>query len=69
MSITLFQIINGLLLSLLAFVTISGVLCVRACVHPSIHPSGFVQTITSTFMHEFQNNLAQLFSLRSSSAI
>ena len=29
----------------------------------------FVRAITSTFMHIFQNNLAQLFSLRSRSAI
>ena len=29
----------------------------------------FVLTITCTFMHGFQNNLAQLFSLRSGSAI
>ena len=28
-----------------------------------------VRTITSTFMYGFQNNLAQLFSLKSSSAI
>ena len=33
-------------------------MCVRACVHPS----GFVRAITSTFMHGFQNNYAQLFS-------
>ena len=31
--------------------------------------SAFVRAITSTFMHGFQNNLAQLFSLRSRSAI
>ena len=34
-----------------------------------IHPSGFVRARTSTFMHEFQNDLAQLFSLRSRSAV
>ena len=28
----------------------------------------FVRAISSTFMHGFQNNLAQLFSLRSKSA-
>ena len=32
-------------------------------------PSGFVWAITSIFMNGFQNNLAQLVSLRSSSAI
>ena len=37
-----------------------------ACVR---HLPEFVRSITSTFMHGFQNNLAQLFSLRSSSAI
>ena len=36
-----------------------------ACIRPSI----FVWAITSTFMHGFQNNLLQLFSLRSRSAI
>ena len=35
----------------------------------SIHPSVFVCGITSTFMHGFQDNLAQLFSLQSRSAI
>ena len=41
-------------------------LCVRcACVHPS----GLVRVITCTFVHGFQNNLAQLFSLRSRNAI
>ena len=39
---------------------------VCACVHLSV---GFVQAITSTFMHEFQNNLPQLFSLRRRSAV
>ena len=34
-----------------------------------VRPSGFVRAITSTFMHEFQNNLAQLFSLRSKTSI
>ena len=34
-----------------------------------VHLSGFVWAITSTFMHRFQNDLAQLFSLRSKSAI
>ena len=37
--------------------------CVRVC------PSGFVQAITSTFIHRFQNDLAQLLSIRSRSAI
>ena len=36
---------------------------VRVCV---CIVSGFVQAITSIFMHEFQSNLAQLFSLRRS---
>ena len=31
-------------------------------------PSRFVPAITLTFMHEFQNDLAQLFSLRSRNA-
>ena len=35
----------------------------------SCYKSGFVRTITSTFMHEFLNNLAQLFSLINSSAV
>ena len=42
------------------------------CVHCEcvvVHPSGFVRAITATFMHGFQNNLAQLFSLRSISVI
>ena len=34
-----------------------------------MHPSGFVGAITCTFVHGFQNNLAQLFSSRSRSAI
>ena len=38
---------------------------VRACVLGFVHLSGFVLAITSTFMHGFQNNLAQLLSLRS----
>ena len=29
------------------------------CVHACLRPSGFVRAITSTFIHEFQNNLAQ----------
>ena len=29
-----------------------------------VRPSGFVPVITSIFMHEFQNDLAQLFSMR-----
>ena len=35
--------------------------CVRAC----MHPSRFIRAITCTFLHGFQNNLAQLFSMRS----
>ena len=34
-----------------------------------VYLSGFVQAIISTFMHEFKNNFAQLFSLRSRSAV
>ena len=34
-----------------------------------VRPCRFVWAITSTFMHGFQNNLAQLFSLTSRSAI
>ena len=30
-----------------------------------VHLSGFVQAITCTFVHGFQNNLAQLVSLKS----
>ena len=33
---------------------------VRACI---VRPSGFFQAITCTFMHGFQNNMAQLFTL------
>ena len=40
-------------------------LYVRACVHAF----GFVRAILFTFKHEFQNNLAQLFSLRRRSDI
>ena len=35
----------------------------------SVHPSGFVLTISCTIMHGFQNNLAQLLLLRRRSAI
>ena len=42
-------------------------LCWALCV--CVHPSEFVSAITCTFVHGFQNNLAQLFSLRSRSAI
>ena len=35
----------------------------------SVHPSGFVRTITCTRMHGFQNNLAQLLPFRRRSAI
>ena len=43
-------------------------MCIRcACV--CVHPSGFVQAISSIFMHGFQKKLAQLFSLSSRSAI
>ena len=43
--------------------------CVCVCVSACGRPSGFVWTITSTFMHGFQNNLAQLLYLRRRSAI
>ena len=35
-------------------------------VRPSVRPSEFVRAITYTFLLGFQNNLAQLFSLRDS---
>ena len=41
-------------------------LCTRAL---CVRPSKSVRAITYAFMHEFQNNLAQLFSLGSRSAI
>ena len=43
--------------------------CMRALVCACVRASGFVRAITSTFMQGFQNNLAQLLSLRSSSAV
>ena len=42
-------------------------MCVHACC--VMHLSGFVRAIPSIFMHGFQNNLAQLFSLACRSAI
>ena len=37
-----------------------------ACVvHACVHLFGFVQAITCTFKHGFENNMAQLFSLTS----
>ena len=42
---------------------------VHACVRMSVRPSELVRAKTSTFMHGFQNNLAQLLSLRSTCAI
>ena len=49
-------------------------ICVHMCacvcgVDACVPPSGFVWAITSTFMHGFQNDLAQLFSMRRRSAI
>ena len=41
--------------------------CVRCACLCIVHSSGFVWAITCTFMHEFQNNLAQLLSSRSKS--
>ena len=43
--------------------------CIRACIRASMHPSGFVWTITCTVTQGFQNNLAQLLPLRRRSAI
>ena len=40
--------------------------CMCGLVLACVCESGFVRAITSTFMHEFQNNLAQLLSLRRS---
>ena len=38
-------------------------MCVRACIMPACFlPSGYVQVIISTFMHKFQNSLAQFSS-------
>ena len=49
-------------------VVIISVQCM--CVHwDCVHLSGFVLAITSTFMHEFQNNLAELYFLTNRSAI
>ena len=42
---------------------------VLSCVSVYVHPSGFVQTITSIFNYGFQNNLAPLFFLMNTSAI
>ena len=39
---------------------------VRACI---VRPSGFFRAITCTFMHGFQNNLAQLLTLTRRSVI
>ena len=36
--------------------------CVCVCVYAGMFLSRFVQAITSAFMHDFQNYLAQLFS-------
>ena len=44
-------------------VVTTSVRCMCVCA------SGFVRTITSTLMNALQNNLEQLFSLRSSNAI
>ena len=41
-------------------------MCVRCS---CVWPSGFFRTITCTFVHGFQNNLAQLFSLKNTIAI
>ena len=37
--------------------------------HACLHPSRFVQATTSTFMHGYQNNLVQFFSLVRRNAI
>ena len=39
------------------------------CVHWCIHPSEFVQTVTSTIVDGFQKNLAQFFSITCRCAI
>ena len=44
------------------------VTCGRMYVHAGVRPSKFVQAITCTFMHGFQNNMAQLLSSRRRSA-
>ena len=49
------------------FETFLGRLKVK--VTPEGHINKLVWAITPTFMHGFQNNLAQLFSLRTGSAI
>ena len=41
--------------------------CIMCCA--CMRLSGYVLVITSIFTHEFQNNLAQLFSLRSKNAL
>ena len=46
-----------------------GVCVVHASVRMSVRPSELVRAKTSTFMHGFQNNLAQLLTLRSTCAI
>ena len=43
--------------------------CMIACILVSVHPPGFVQTRTSVFTQEFQNEIAQLFSLMGRSAV
>ena len=44
-------------------------MCYVYIAHACLHPSLFILAITSTFMHEYQNDLAQSFSLRRRSAI
>ena len=46
-----------------------AIVCAFVCVSVRICLSGFVWTSTFIFMDGFQNNLAQLFSLMSRSAI
>ena len=50
-------------------VVTTSVRCISVCVCASVCLSKLVQAIACTFMHGFQNNVAQLFSLKSGSAI
>ena len=43
--------------------------CIRVCIRLDVFIFKFVCAVTSTSMNEFQNNLAQLFSLMSRCAI
>ena len=60
--------LGGFLLSSLA-VSETKLLQLQFGVGACVRPDRFVQAITCTFVHGFQNNLSQLFSLRRRSAI